>query len=561
MRLPRSAFRHCRAPLLRRRTRCTLLAVLGALAPATAVAQGYPGGGGGFGGGYGGGFGGFGGGSAIDRAIGLGVIGPAADDGEATNQSGWTFTSGVALSATYSDNANLTSTADAGQEDIFLQVLPYASLSGEGARVKARGYIAPALYTGTIGGSPARIAPFMDLAGTVELVPDAFFLDGYAKASMVNNNAAGPGGGLGYNNYQYNSDNITPAFSFQLSPYVLRHLGTTANFYARLGIGTTNYGDSSDNNALNANFESGFRSGSDFQRVPWHVFYRATRYDYNEQTSVDNGSKTSQQLVGRGSYVISPVWRVDASLGYENNDYQTSRGETSGPTWSLGATWTPNQRVALSLGYGGQYFGNSWYLDYRYSHKRIGWFASYRTQLTNTQQEFLQSQTFLLTGPDGLPVVDPGTGQPIQVTQVSPTLTNESYVLRTFVTGIGWTGNRTRAGLDITRNERDYQVTGEGQSDWGVGARVSRDLSSDVTATARASWTNYDQGSTGTSDDSEAVDRWQAGVLLTKKLSRQSSISGAYDYRSNLFGTTSGSSGSGSSGDENRVAVIFNHAF
>lgn len=514
------------------------------LAPATSHGFGYSG--------YS--FGG--GGSAIDRAIGLGVIGPSEAEPEEAGAGGWTFTSGFALSATYSDNADLTGDSDERQDELFLQVLPYFALKGEGARLKARGYYAPAIYTGTIGNTPANIANFLDLNGSAELVPDSFFLDAYAKASMVNNAAGGSGSGLGYNSYLYNSDNISQAFTFQLSPYFLRRLGAAADYYARLVVGTTAYSDASDNNALNGSFETGFRSGTNFQRLPWQVYYRGTKYDYNRTTSVDDGSSIYHQLVGRGSYVISPVWRIDGSLGYENNSYQSVRDKTEGVLWSLGGTWTPNQRIALSLGYGGNYYGDNWYLDYRYSHRRVSWFASYQTQLTNVQQEFLQSQTFLLTSPGGLPVVDPATGQPIQVTQVSPTLTNETYVLTSFITGIGWTGNRTTAGLDVTWNDRNYQVTDNDQTDWGIGARVSRELSPDVIATARLAWTNYDNSDDAISFDSNNSDRWQAGVLLTKKLSERSSISGAYDYRANLFTTASGFSG-----DENRVTLIFNHAF
>ena len=42
--------------------------------------------------------------SVIDRAIGAGVIGPAGAEAAAEGSDGWTFKSGVALSATYSDS-------------------------------------------------------------------------------------------------------------------------------------------------------------------------------------------------------------------------------------------------------------------------------------------------------------------------------------------------------------------------------------------------------------------------------------------------------------------------
>jgi uncharacterized protein (PEP-CTERM system associated) len=506
-------------------------------------------------------------GDVIDNAFGSGVIGPGREGAGEGARGGWTFTSGVALSATYSDNANFTTTNDERQDELFLQVLPYFTLDGEGARVKARGYYGPALYTGTIGDTAANIDHFLRLNGTVEVTPDTFFVDGYARASVVNQSATGAGGGIPTGSYLYNSDNLTQAFSVGVSPYVRHRLGATADFLARASIGSTNFADSSGNNSLNASFNAGFTSGPDFPRLPWSVYYSLSGLRFNESTETNRDSNTYQNITGRASYVISPIWRVDASLGYANNDYETTSGNTSGATWSLGGTWTPNPRLALSIGYGGQPYGENWYLNYRYSHKRVSWFANYRSQLTTVQQEFSEGETFLLSDTTGLPVVDPATGLPVLVTRLDPTLTNESYVLSRFSTGINWTGNRTRVGLDANWSQREYQVSGGDQTDWGVGARVSRTLSADLTATARLGWTSYENGGPGTvpgaaSDDTDEFDSWDASVLLTKRLSERSSVSGIYRYVSDVGGAGFNSLGSpGASGDENRVTLVFNHTF
>jgi uncharacterized protein (PEP-CTERM system associated) len=567
MRPPESRRGRRPLPLARRTIARAVLAVIGTLGPAFALAVGLSGGGGLAGPAFGAGSSGFGGGSPIDRAFGLGVIG-AAPDGEAgAREGGWTFTSGVALSATYSDNADLASAGTDKQEELFLQVLPYFTLTGEGARVRAQGYYAPALYTGTIGDTPANIDNFLSFNGTVEVTPDTFFVDGFATASVVNQNASGRSGGIPTTSYLYNSDDLTQAFGIGVSPYVRHRLGSSADFLARATVSTTNFADSSANNSVNAAFTAGFTSGTSFQRLPWSVTYSLSRIEFNEASATSDDSNTYQEIIGRTSYVISPVWRIDGSLGYVDNDYQTTSGNTSGGTWSLGGTWTPNPRIALSLGYGGQPYGENWYLNSRYAHKRVSWFANYSSQLTTVQQEFLQSPTFVQTTPGGLPVVDPATGLPVAVTRLDPTLTNESYVLSRFLTGVNWTGNRTTVGLDATWNERDYQVSGGTQRDWGIGARVSRTLSADLTATARLGWTSYEDdgdvplggGVTGESDDE---DGWDAGLLLTRRLSQRSSVSGIYSYRSNLGATGLDTLGTtGGSGSENRLTLVFNHTF
>ncbi len=133
-------------------------------------------------------------------------------------------------------------------------------------------------------------------------------------------------------------------------------------------------------------------------------------------------------------------------------------------------------------------------------------------------------------------------------------------MLSTFRTGIDWSGVRTRIGLDINWNERQYQESGNDQTDWGVGLRASRDLSPETTATARFDWTSYEnQDSAGTSLSDGADDRWTVALALSKKVGRQSSVSGIVEHRDNPFGTGSGSSGN--SGPENRVSLIVNHTF
>ena len=506
--------------------------------------------------------------NVVDRAFGAGVIGPSAEaGGTGEGQAGWTFTSGVALSATYSDNSDLTNTSTGRQEELFLQVLPYFTLNGEGARVKARGYYAPALYTGTIGDTPASIDNFLNFNGTVEVTPDTFFVDGFATASVVNQSATGPGGGIPSGSYLYNSDNLTQAFAIGVSPYVRHRLGSTADFLARASLSTSVFADSSENNSVNGSFTAGFTSGANFPRLPWSIYYSLSGLSFNDDSSIYGGSNTYQDITATASYVISPIWQVNTSVGYSLNDYETTSGSESGPTWSLGGTWTPNPRLALSIGYGGQPYGDSWYLNYRYSHKRISWFANYTTQLTTVQQEFLQAPTFVQNDSNGLPVIDPGTGLPVFVTRLDPTLTNESYVLSSFFTGINWSGNRTTVGLDATWNQREYQVSRGDQTDWGIGARVSRTLSPDTTATARFGWTSYETGGTGTvpgagvagNDD---YDSWDAGLLLTRRLSVRSSVSGIYRYVSDI-----GAAGydpvtsTGGNGAENRFTLVFNHSF
>jgi uncharacterized protein (PEP-CTERM system associated) len=479
---------------------------------------------------------------------------------------GWTFTKSLALVATYSDNANPNrggggNRSDEKQDELFLQAVPYFTVVGDGARVKARGYYSPAFYTGTIGDNPADVSHFLGATGTAELVPDSLFLDANARASVVSEDPTGAGSGSG--DYLYGSGNATQAFGASVAMRGYHHLGQTADLYAITSLVTFNSGNQGAvSNAISPSVTMGVKSGVEFQRMPWGVQYR--RSELNRSGGGDgngNSDDSYQSLIGNVSYVLSPTWRLNSSLGYRDDSYQTSRDSTSGVSWRGGATWTPNQRVSLGFGYGYDYFGNSWSLDYRHAQKRVNWFASYSKDLSSVQQEFLATSVFAVTDPTtGLPVVDPTTGQPVLVTQLDPRLTDEVYVLGAFRAGVQWTGVRTRIGLDVNWNERQYELSGDDQTDWGVGFRASRDLSPETTATARFTWKSYDnQGSTGTSVNGGTDERWTAALALSQNVGRQSSVSGIVEHRDNPFGT--GSSGDSSSGAENRISLIFNHTF
>ncbi len=475
---------------------------------------------------------------------------------------GWTFTKSLGLVATYSDNANPNGTtggqqSDEKQDELFLQAVPYFTLVGEGARVKARGYYSPAFHTGVLGDAPTDVSHFLGATGTVELVQDSLFLDANARASVVSQDPTGPGSG--YGDYLYGSSNAAQVFGVSATLRGLHHLGQNADVYANTTLLTFNSGDESTvSNAISPSVTMGIKSGPIYQRMPWSIQYQRSEVSRSQ----DNGSPNDsyQSIDGNLSYVVAPQWRLNGSLGYRDDSYTTSRSSTSGVTWRGGVTWIPNERVSLDVGYGYDYFGNSWSLDYRYSHKRISWFASYSTDLTTVQQEFLRSQTFVLTDPNGLPILDPQTGRPILVTQLDPRLTDEVYVLSSFRTGIDWSGVRTRIGVDLNWNERQYELSGNDQTDWGVGVRASRDLSPETTATARFDWTSYEnQDVTGVSTTGGADERWTAALVLSQNVGRQSSVSGVVEHRENPFGTGTGSSGN--SGPENRISLIFNHTF
>jgi uncharacterized protein (PEP-CTERM system associated) len=466
----------------------------------------------------------------------------------------WTVAKGVTLNATYSDNATLSTPTEPKSDDLFLQVQPFFTAEGEGGRLKGRAYYLLSAYTGTFGGSSGGVANFLDASGTAEIAQDAFYVDVKAKADMGGTDPLGPSG----IDYLYGDENVTQRFGVSVTPYAVQRLGSRAELYGRLGVDAVYYGESTslggDSTALR--YDLGVKSGTDFTRLPWRLRAEGREESYSSGSSAYGDSSNYNRLVGDTSYVVSVDWRLNGSLGYEQNEYETTRDDTSGAIWSLGATWTPSERTSLTAAYGQRYFGPYGSLDFSHTHRRLRWYARYNRDLSTAQREFLDSQVFTVTNVAGQPVVNGVTTGTQVETQLSPRLSNETYLLDSFVNGIVYQGNRTSVGLDLVYNQRSYQLSGGDTSDWGVRARVSRALDAATTATATINWTNYSQTDVQGAADEDGLDRWTAGLQLARKLGRTSSVSALAQHRNNVLGT----SGEGS-GTENRVSVSFTTEF
>ena len=467
----------------------------------------------------------------------------------------WELTKGVTLNATYSDNANLSSGTSEKQDDLFLQVQPFFTLEGEGGGLKGRVYYLLSAYTGTFGDSEPGVANFLDASATAEIVRDVFYVDAKAKADMGANNPLNASG----IDYLYDTDqNVAQRFGISIAPYAQQHLGSQADVYGRVGFDGVYYGEETTlgGNSSSVRYDVGLKSRPEFQRVPWRVHAEGRNERFDSGSSIYGNDSNYNRAVAEASYVLSPIWRLNGSVGYEQNDYQTTRDETSGTIWSVGGSWTPSERTSLTVGYGRRYFGPWGFLDFNHTQKRWRWYARFNREFSTVQREFLDSQVFFVTDLRGNPVLDPTTGAQLTETALSPQLTNETYLLDSFINGFVYEGNRTSAGLDLVYNQRSYELSGGDNTDWGVRARVSRELSALTTATASLYWTNYSQSGFSGQPDVEDVDRWTAGLQVARKLGRNSSVSALAQHRNNVLGV--GGTGSGS---ENRVSLSFTTEF
>ena len=101
------------------------------------------------------------------------------------------------------------------------------------------------------------------------------------------------------------------------------------------------------------------------------------------------------------------------SVGYEDNDIQTSRSVTSGSIWDVGLLWKPNPRTSLNAKYGSRYFGDAWSVFATHRTRRSQLTLGTSRDADNRRTEELVDSNLFLLDDDGFIVTDPNTGDPI----------------------------------------------------------------------------------------------------------------------------------------------------
>jgi uncharacterized protein (PEP-CTERM system associated) len=228
---------------------------------------------------------------------------------------------------------------------------------------------------------------------------------------------------------------------------------------------------------------------------------------------------------GTLGYRIDRKLRVSGSLGYEDNDVDTDRDDTSGITWDVGADWTPTPRTSFSASYGDRYFGHTWSGSVNHRSRRSTFGLDFSRSVENRRDAQLADSFFFLVDETGAPITDPSTGFPIIANIPELSETDEDF-LNNQVRGIlTLTGRRTSVTVTSTVSKREYEVSEEDEDSFDLGINVSRQLGGSYSGSLRSLFRNTEREN----DTDEKV--YEVGVSLSKTFSKRTSASLGYDYR------------------------------
>lgn len=418
----------------------------------------------------------------------------------------WLVSPSVAANGIYSDNIGL---APSGQEQssFVAEVIPQLSIRREGRRLDL-GFDYDLQTLLRTRQDEADV--FNQFAGDAkaELLRDWLFLDFVTTYTQQNILATDLGG----DNIANRGDR-TNVFTYSVSPFVAHRLGTFGTAEARFTHAGVDNFETFDTTSDNINLQ--FLGGTDFQRVPWRIFYE------QEKNTPSEGEDSKFLRTGAElGYQIISQFRVFAVLGYEKNDFISTEPESqrNGFSWSSGAMWTPHRRTRIEGGYSVRPFGGSFFADLSYLGARTTWQATYSEDFSTTTQAQLAQQSALVT--------DSVAGQADAVAAVVPPpslVVEEVFLSRRFEGSLGYLWRRSDGTLSLFAEERSFETTGGSQRVYGGTLAARRELSRSSTLSVLAEMQRI-------RDSVTRVDNtfWRAGLQLSRAVNRY--VSGSVDY-------------------------------
>lgn len=313
---------------------------------------------------------------------------------------------GITLGELYTDNLKLAGGGKSKQSSFITQVQPFFKAARNSPRLSGvvdatlSGYLYPQHM------SYNQLAPDLDAQGTLTLLPQHFFLDGFAsyRRQIINNQA--PAGSASYF-LDNNQANIATA---SLSPWWMQDLGSVGIMTARYTHGRVVYnrrGISGEGPGLlggvpNVTMDAGQFSlvSPQYQTWGWNLSYSEQRMQPDFGASID----FAIAKVGTSLKVGNDL-RLLADGGKENKfNPDGTVQKLEAPFWDAGFEWS-NGRDNFSLLVGHRFFGRSYQLSWTHHAALLTTNVSYVEQPTNYNQQFLGMNP----GTVGIPTIGMGS--------------------------------------------------------------------------------------------------------------------------------------------------------
>jgi uncharacterized protein (PEP-CTERM system associated) len=329
----------------------------------------------------------------------------------------------------------------------------------------------------------------LNAVGKAELVDDFLFIEGNAHLSQELVSLEGSLVGA-----EIDDSNRANVFSYSLSPYVQKRLGTFANAQARYTASGSIYEDVgvvSPDTIVNA-FTADLTNGTRFDDLSWGLNYSLRKAEYDALPD-----STFERVVASLGYALTRKFRIFGTAGQEWNEYPTAPGsETDGSIWSAGFGWSPSRRTSIEASAGDRFFGNFYSVSARHRTKASNWNVSYAEDLNDQNNFMLTTGTvydYLCPDPEGGLLLYPDW--PYSVPPVPGCiafggtpgllfdLRSGVFLSRALRAGMNWGVGKLTYSFIVFDSRRDFQLVNAEDRTQGVTAAVAYRLAPYTRAT------------------------------------------------------------------------------
>lgn len=374
------------------------------------------------------------------------------------------FIPSIMLKETRTDNVFLTP-AGTALSAYITEVMPRITIQGDGPLFKLNvDYGLQNLnYSGDTNTN--RTNQMLNASSTAVFVSNLFYLD---TSAAINQQNQTPFGAVAPNNLNLSTNRLEMR-NYSVAPYLKNDFNQDATGelrFIRDTVNTTLGGIYNSNaNTVKANLNSGIN----FKTIDWNLQYYDQNIFYNRQPTI-----TMQNESAGTGYHFSSQFALNASVGYEKNNYPATNGQKpEGQTWSAGFNWTPSDRTSIAATVTRHYYGDAYMFTANQHTFATVWSLGYNEGLTTSRAQFLipsatSTSNFLNTlWQSSIPnqaqrqqAIDAfilNTGLPSVLNAPINTITDQVYLQKRLQASVAVTGAQNTVLLSVFSLKRDDQ--------------------------------------------------------------------------------------------------------
>ncbi len=363
----------------------------------------------------------------------------------------WDFTPRISVGQIFSDNIGLASSGDEESESISRLDAGFA-LDREGGRGRARldyNLVGLVYYDDS---DLNDVFQQFDGDARVDLVPGQFFVEADASFDQRTLNRDRPGDILTTN------VDRTDVRTIAVTPVYVQRLEDIAVAELRYTYDRVDYSEASETDSERNRVRARLDSGPMFARTGWGLTFDRSEEDFDDGSSV-----TLESIEALGRLNMTDRFSVFGAVGDEQNEFDQDprRAQPDDTFWRVGATFEPSARTFMEGFFGNRFFGDTFGATLRHRIRDGQLFADYDETLRTVNE----LRVTPIRDADGNLIFDGDTGRPIFEL---PDVRSGVYLSKRFSAGLTIRRPRTRIGLRVYDESREFELTDQGEQARGV---------------------------------------------------------------------------------------------